>query len=73
MPENAFWDSGVFTAFLCDEKDKYDVDSIAQYLEEARAGDLRIYTSTIASAEVLPTHLVKVGTFEEFLQDSADE
>jgi len=66
---NAFWDSGVFTAFLCDESDKYDVASIEQYLDEAKAGDLRIYTSTVASAEVLPTHLVKVGSFEEFLED----
>ncbi len=69
MTQHVFWDSCVFTAFLCDEKDKYDVSSIGKYLEEAKAGDLKIYTSTIASAEVLPGQLVKVGTFEDFLQD----
>jgi predicted nucleic acid-binding protein len=67
--ESAFWDSGVFTAFLCDEKDKYDIPSIAQFLDEAKAGNLRIYASTISSAEVLPKNLVTVGTFEEFLED----
>lgn len=66
---SAFWDSGVFTAFLCDQTDKYDVASIAQYLEEARAGALRIYTSTLASAEVLPSHMTRATSFEEFLGD----
>lgn len=70
MPNaSAFWDSGVFTAFLCNEKDKYDVASIAQYLGEAKAGDLVIYTSTIASAEVLPGQMVKAASFEAFLED----
>lgn len=69
MVSNLFWDSGVFTAFLCDQKDAYDVASIAKYLEEAKAGEVKIFTSTIASAEVLPGQLVRVGTFEEFLQD----
>ena len=68
-PLNLFWDSGVFTAYLCDQKDIYDVHSIDAYLREAKAGDVRIFTSTIASAEVLPRQLVKVGTFEEFLRD----
>jgi predicted nucleic acid-binding protein len=66
---NLFWDSGVFTAFLCDQKDAYDVASIEKYLNEAKAGDVRIFTSTIASAEVLPGQLVRVGAFEDFLQD----
>jgi hypothetical protein len=64
-----FWDSGVFIAYLCDQKDIYDVLSISRYLDDAKAGDARIYTSTLASAEVLPSHLVKAGTFEEFLED----
>jgi len=66
---NAFWDSGIFTAFLCDEKDKYDIASISQYLEDAKKGDLRIYASTISSAECLPNHMKKATSFEDFLAD----
>lgn len=69
MTTNLFWDSGVFTAYLCDQKDAYDVASIEKYLAEAKAGEVRIYTSTMASAEVLPSRLTKVGSFEEFLAD----
>lgn len=69
MASNLFWDSGVFTAFLCDQKDIYDVASIEKYLTEAKAGDVKIYTSTIASAEVLPRQITKVASFEDFLED----
>lgn len=57
-------------AYLKDEAEAYDVDSLSQYLEDAVAGKLRIYTSTISSAEVLPSKIKKgFGTFEEFLSD----
>jgi hypothetical protein len=61
----------VFYAFLRDERAAYDVDSIAQYLREAREGKCRIYTSTMVLAEVLPSHISKqgVGSFQDFLND----
>lgn len=69
--QNYFWDSCVFAAFLRDETSAYDIDSIEQYLEEARDGKCLIYSSTMSSAEVLPSHLKTgaVGSFEEFLED----
>lgn len=68
---NFFWDSCVFAAFLRDEKHAYDIDSIEQYLSDARDGKCVIYSSTMSSAEVLPSHLknTAVGSFEEFLED----
>lgn len=68
---NYFWDSCVFSAFLRDEKTAYDVDSIEQYLGEARDGKCRIYSSTMSSAEVLPSQLKSgaVASFEAFLED----
>lgn len=70
-PSDLFWDSCVFTAFLQDEKDKYDVNSIAQYLDEARAGKCRIYTSSLVFAEVLPSTLKNsgIGSFQDFVED----
>lgn len=66
---NLFWDSCVFAAFLADEKDKYDIDSIEQYLDEAKNGKVTIYASTLAIAELLPSRIVVGGTLEEFLDD----
>lgn len=68
---NLFWDSCVFAAFLRDETHAYDIDSIEQYLAEAKEGKFLIYSSTMSSAEVLPSHLKKsaVGSFEDFLED----
>lgn len=68
---NYFWDSCVFAAFLRNETHAYDVDSIEQYLGEARDGKCRIYSSTLSSAEVLPSQLKNGATasFEEFLED----
>ena len=68
---NYFWDSCVFAAFLRDQSSAYDIDSIEQYLDEARDGKCLIYSSTMSSAEVLPSHLKKgaAGSFEEFLED----
>jgi predicted nucleic acid-binding protein len=66
-----FWDSCVFYAFLRDERTIYDVDSIEQYLQEAKAGKNRIYTSSIALAEVVPSAITKpgIGSFLDFIDD----
>jgi predicted nucleic acid-binding protein len=66
-----FWDSCCFIAYLNDERDAYDVASLEQYIEEARAGKVRIFTSTIALAEVRPSFLKKrsIGSFAEFVED----
>jgi predicted nucleic acid-binding protein len=68
---NLFWDSCVFYAFLADDRASYDVDSIAQYLQEARNGAHRIYASTLVLAEVTPNAIKKtdIGTFEDFIDD----
>jgi predicted nucleic acid-binding protein len=50
-----------FNAFLYDESGVYDVDSIQQYLEEAKAGTFRIYTSSVFLAEVASTKIRKKG------------
>lgn len=54
-----FWDSCVFYAFLADDRANYDIDSIAQYLQEARNGIHRIYASTLVLAEVTPNAIKK--------------
>lgn len=66
-----FWDSCVFAAFLRDEHDAYDIDSIEQYLQEAKEGKFRIFSSTLSSAEVLPSQLKNpaIASFEDFLAD----
>ena len=68
---NLFWDSCVFYAFLADDRGTYDIDSIAQYLAEARQGVHKIYASTLVLAEVTPNAIKKpnVGTFEDFIDD----
>ncbi len=68
---NLFWDSNVFIAFLNDEKEIYDIPSIEQYLEDARQGKCKIYTSSIVFTEVTPKKLVKseYGTFNDFIAD----
>ena len=66
-----FWDSCCFIAYLNDEKDLYDVQSLEQYLDDAKNGKVRLYTSTIALAEVRPSFLKKksIGTFADFVED----
>ncbi|MBV9201639.1 MAG: PIN domain-containing protein [Alphaproteobacteria bacterium] len=66
-----FWDSCVFNAFLRDERDAYDVDSIAQYLTEAREGKHQIYASSLVFAELLPSAITKpgIGSFNDFVED----
>jgi predicted nucleic acid-binding protein len=69
--DNLFWDSCVFIAFLNNESSAYDINSIEQYLSEARSGLCRIYSSTVALAEVRPSFLVRksIGSFSEFVDD----
>jgi hypothetical protein len=55
-----FWDSCVFYAFLADERATYDVDNIAQYIQEAKNGQHRIYASTLVLAEVTPNAIKKM-------------
>lgn len=66
-----FWDSCVFIAYLNNESNAYDIGSIDQYIEEARAGKHRIYTSTVALAEIRPSYLAKrgIGSFSDFAAD----
>lgn len=71
-PQHFFWDSCVFYALLNDESYAYDVNSIRQFLEDAKEdGSCKIYTSGIVFTEVTPARLQpsKYGSFEEFLDD----
>jgi predicted nucleic acid-binding protein len=69
--KNLFWDSCVFNAFLYEESVTYDVDSIEQYLEEARAGKVKLYTSSVFLAEIAHSKIKKkgVGGPTDFLND----
>ena len=74
MPDeitHLFWDSCVFYAFLRDERDAYDINSIAQYIHEAKSGKYRIYASTLVLAEVTPNAIIRpgIGSFRDFLED----
>ncbi|QTI81204.1 PIN domain-containing protein (plasmid) [Roseomonas marmotae] len=64
-----FWDSCVLIAYLCDETHAYDIDSIKAHLEDARTGRIKIYVSSIAAAEVLPSRLKVAPSFEDFMDD----
>jgi len=68
---NLFWDSCVFNAFLYDEKDIYDVDSICQYIDEAKQGQFKLYTSSIVFTEIATSKIkVKgVGSGIDFIND----
>lgn len=49
--ETYYWDSGVFVAFFNDEPNR--ADTVEQLLNEARAGRIKIVTSSFALVEVL--------------------
>ena len=70
---NFFWDSCVFNAFLYDERNAYDVDSIVRYLADAKDQKCRIYTSEIFLAEVRNSKIKnpKYGSTMEFINDYA--
>ena len=77
MPDVAhyYWDTCIFVAFLNKMHDAYGVhvDHIGQFLEEARKGECRIYTSGITIAEMPRKRLLAspYGDFNEFLADYA--
>lgn len=68
---NLFWDSCVFNAFLYDEKEIYDVDSIIQFLDEARQRKFKIYTSSIILTEIAASKIKVrgVGSAMDFIND----
>lgn len=68
---NIFWDSCVFSAYLYDEKDIYDLSSIEQYLAEAKAGKFKIYTSSVVFAEVASSKVKRSspGTMADLIRD----
>jgi predicted nucleic acid-binding protein len=74
MPDaapNLFWDSCVFSAYLYDEKDTYDLASIEQYLTEAQSGKFKIYTSSVVFAEVASSKIKRAspGTMDDLIRD----
>jgi len=71
VASNLFWDSCVFSAFLYDEKDTYDLAPIEQYLAEAKAGKHKIYTSSVVFAEVATSKIKhkKLGTMGDLIRD----
>jgi predicted nucleic acid-binding protein len=66
---NLFWDSCVLIRYLTGQNPYYD--DIKQYLDDARQGSVVIHVSTIAMAEVKPSHLTGkgYGDFNDFLDD----
>ncbi len=71
--KNLFWDSNVFIAFINDENEAYDVDSIRQFLMECQGKGKKyhIYASTMSLAEVTPGKMKsqEYGEFQDFLND----
>ena len=68
---NLFWDSCVFNAFFYEESDSYDIESIDQYIDEAKSGRFKIYTSSIIFAEIAGSKIKKkgVGGAMDFMND----
>lgn len=66
-----FWDSCVFSAFLYDESQTYDLAPIEQYLSEAKSGAHRIYTSSVVFAEVASSKIKRKspGTMNDLIRD----
>lgn len=65
-----FWDSCVFIRYLTGEPNDLVAD-IAQHITDAAAGTTLIHFSTIAFAEIKPSHLTKrgYGDMNDFLED----
>jgi hypothetical protein len=66
--KNFFWDSCVITALLTEEIGS-DLPSILKYISDAKKGLCKIYTSTLSSAEVLPSRLKSLDAYHKFLSD----
>lgn len=54
-----FWDTCVFYAFLGNLEEMYDIQSIQQYIDECRRGEVKIISSTIVLAELRPSIALK--------------
>ncbi|MDH6268409.1 putative nucleic acid-binding protein [Rhizobium sp. SG_E_25_P2] len=70
--QSYFWDSCVFIAFLNNDRSSYDVESLEAFLKDSEAsGGPRIFTSSIALAEVSPGKLKNSAhsSFSSFLND----
>lgn len=70
--ENYFWDSCVFIAYLNDDSPAYDTASLAKFISETQEKNgCRIFTSSIALAEISPKRLKNSAqdSFQEFLRD----
>ena len=69
-PTHYYWDACVFIAYLNKEA-SYGIhlDHIDQFLDDAKAGHTRLYTSSITLAEITKLHLknAQVASFSEFL------
>lgn len=74
-PENLYWDTCVFLAYLNDERQTYgtQIDHIDQFLREANDGKWRIFCSTITIAEITLRDIGTGGSqaFDAFLKDFA--
>lgn len=72
-----YWDTCVFVAFLNDERQAFQhhIDHIGQFLDDASAGRVTIYCSTITIAEITRASLIRRGsnTFEDFVRDFGDQ
>lgn len=68
--QHYFWDSCVFSRYLTGEPEAH-VSDIEQYIADAKNGLIQIHYSTIALAEIKPSHLVKrgFGDFNDFAKD----
>jgi hypothetical protein len=68
-----YWDTCIFVAYLNDNKNAYGhyIDHIAQFLDDCRRGECRIYTSSITIVEIPAKRMANstYGTFNEFLAD----
>lgn len=59
-PRQLFWDSCILCRYLT-ETPKDRLSDIVQFIDEAKAGEVVIYFSTILLAEVRPSHLKQKG------------
>lgn len=66
-----FWDSCVFIRYLLNEPGAELIRDISQHIEDARNGKIQIHFSTLALAEIKPSHLQKRGYGDaiDFLED----
>jgi predicted nucleic acid-binding protein len=66
-----FWDTCVFAAYLYDESGTYDLSGIEQYLSEAKAGQHKIYTSSVVFAEIAASKIRRAspGTMDDLIRD----